>query len=97
MLDNLTFYWMFLATGRILTAQVGARLVAMLFNYATVRNAVFLSEERHRVLLPRNLLVVAGNAAVSYAGIRALHAWLGVEVLPAKFTIEPCYLWPISY
>ncbi len=87
-IDNLTFYLLFLATGRILAAQLGARIVAGLFNYSTVRSAVFLSDQRHQVLLPRYLLVVAANAGLSYAGIRLLHGWLQVDVLPAKIAIE---------
>jgi len=87
-IDNLTFYLLFMATGGLLPAHVGARLAAMLFNYATVRKAVFLSEERHKVVLPRYLMVVALNGALSYAGIRLLNAYFGVNVLPAKIAVE---------
>jgi putative flippase GtrA len=87
-LDNLTFYLVFQMTASILTAQIGARLAAVAFNYTTVRRAVFLSDERHRVLLPRYLLVVAANAALSYAGIRVLNGVFHVPVLAAKIAAE---------
>jgi SAM-dependent methyltransferase/putative flippase GtrA len=88
LLDNLTFAFLFFWTGRILIAQIGARLVAGSFNYARVRSAVFLSEESHAVLLPRYLLVVIANASLSYAGIRILHGYFGAPVLPAKLVVE---------
>jgi glycosyltransferase involved in cell wall biosynthesis/2-polyprenyl-3-methyl-5-hydroxy-6-metoxy-1,4-benzoquinol methylase len=87
-LDNLTFGLLFFWTGRILLAQIGARLVGGSFNYATVRSAVFLSEERHAVLLPRYLLVLIANASLSYAGIEVLHYKFGAPVVPAKLVVE---------
>jgi glycosyltransferase involved in cell wall biosynthesis len=87
-LDNVTFAVLFALTGRIALAQIAARLVAGTFNYTTVRNAVFLSEERHAVLLPRYLVVLVGNAALSYAGIEILHGRFGTAVVPAKLIVE---------
>jgi len=87
-LDNLVFYFLFQATGSILESQVGARSAAVLFNYTAVRRAVFLSDERHGVLLPRYLLVVLANAGLSYAGIQALTSLLHLSVFPAKIIAE---------
>jgi putative flippase GtrA len=87
-LDNLVFYLLFRATGNILESQIGARLVAVLFNYAAVRRAVFLSDERHRILLPRYVLVVTGNSGLSYAGIRFLTHAFSLSVFPAKIIAE---------
>jgi putative flippase GtrA len=87
-LDNLVFYLLFRMTGSILGSQVGGRIVAILFNYTAVKNAVFLSEERHRILLPRYLLVVAANTSLSYTGIRLLTSLLSMNVFPAKVVAE---------
>lgn len=88
MLDNAVFYLLYRLTGNILESQIGARIVSMLFNYAAVRRAAFLSEEQHRVTLPRYLVVVAANAALSYAGIALLTGFFSIGVLPAKILTE---------
>jgi putative flippase GtrA len=87
-LDNLFFYGLFGWTGSIFGAQVGARIAGVLFNYSAVRKAAFLSEERHQVVLPRYLLLVAGNAVLSYAGIRLLTGTFAIGVIPAKMFTE---------
>jgi putative flippase GtrA len=87
-LDNLTFFLVFHAFGSIAVAQTAGRIVALLFNYRAVRRAVFFSDERHRVLLPRYLTLVAANALISYAGIRILTSVSPIGVFPAKILIE---------
>jgi glycosyltransferase involved in cell wall biosynthesis len=87
-LDNLTFYLVFHATGTIAGAQLAARTAAVLFNYPTVRRAVFFSDQKHSVLLPRYLALVAANALISYTGIRALTAISPIGVFPAKILAE---------
>jgi dolichol-phosphate mannosyltransferase len=87
-LDNLLFYLLFRATGSILGSQVGARILSVLFNYSAVRRAVFLSDESHRVLLPRYLLLAAASCLLSYTGITILTAAFQVNVLLAKILIE---------
>jgi glycosyltransferase involved in cell wall biosynthesis len=87
-LDNLVFYLLFRATGSLLESQVGARVLAVLFNYAAVRKAAFLSEEGHQVLLPRYLLLVIANLGISYEGIQLLDRLLPVGVVPAKMMVE---------
>lgn len=87
-IDNTVFYFVFGATGMIAGAQVMARAVAVLFNYRAVRGAVFLSDEAHRILLPRYLLLVGVNAVVSYSGIRLLSTVAPIGVFPAKLLIE---------
>ena len=86
--DNVTFYFVFHATGTIAGAQVAARTAAILFNYRSVRRAVFFSGESHRVLLPRYLALVVANALVSYAGIRVLTRLTPIGVMPAKILTE---------
>jgi glycosyltransferase involved in cell wall biosynthesis len=87
-LDNLTFYLVFHATGTIAGAQLAARTAAVLFNYRTVRKAVFFSDQKHSVLLPRYLTLVLANALISYTGIRALTAISPIGVFPAKILVE---------
>jgi putative flippase GtrA len=87
-IDNLTFYLVFQATGTIAGAQVAARTAAVLFNYRSVRRAVFFSDQRHRVLLPRYLLLVGANALLSYSGIRLLSSVTPLGVFPSKILTE---------
>jgi len=87
-IDNLVFWLTFQSTGSIPAAQVAGRGWAMLFNYRAARNAVFLSDVRHRITLPKYVLLVALNGFVSYAIIEALISIPGVPVLPAKLLAE---------
>jgi glycosyltransferase involved in cell wall biosynthesis len=87
-LDNLLFYMVFGLTGSIIRAQVCARLVAAAFNYSVVRGAAFRSDERHGVVLPRYLLLVAVNAVLSYTAIRLLTGPMALHVFPAKILTE---------
>jgi putative flippase GtrA len=66
----------------------GARLIALGFNYAAVRKAVFLSREQHRVALPRYLLLAVTNVALSYSLIVFLSDRLGFHVMTAKIAVE---------
>lgn len=87
-LDNVTFFLVFHVLGSIAIAQAAGRIAALLFNYRAVRKAVFFSDERHRVLLPRYLALVAANALISYTGIRILTSISPIGVFPAKILIE---------
>lgn len=87
-LDNLVFFASYRATGALGRSQIVARAVAVLFNYGAARRAVFLSRERHRVTLPRYLLLVAASGLASYALIGALRDAFGLPVLAAKATAE---------
>ena len=88
LLDNVIFTLIYRATGSVLEAQAAARVVAAAFNYTAVRNAVFFSSERHRVVLPRYLALVLANSALSYGGIMWLTATMPVGVLWAKIAAE---------
>jgi glycosyltransferase involved in cell wall biosynthesis len=87
-LDNLAFYIFFRATGVVPAAFLGARLLAVTFNYTAVRKAVFLSKAQHRIVLPRYLLLAAANVCVSYAFIAFLTRILSIGVMPAKISVE---------
>src|SRR6516165_1346724 len=87
-LDNLVFLLLFRATGSIIGSQAGARFVSVFFNYTAVRRAVFLSDEPHRILLPRYLLLVAASGCLSYTGITILTTGLSANVFLAKVIAE---------
>ncbi len=88
LLDNLVFYFVWKRTGRILGAQVAARLVSVVFNYTMVRARVFASKEKHQVLLPKYLLLVVASGTASYLGIQFLTARLAITAMPAKLFVE---------
>jgi glycosyltransferase involved in cell wall biosynthesis len=88
LIDNVTFYLVFHATGTIAGSQIAGRTAAVLFNYRSVRRAVFFSDQPHFILLPRYLTLVAVNALASYAGIRLLTTFTPLGVFPAKILIE---------
>jgi glycosyltransferase involved in cell wall biosynthesis len=88
LVDNFVFFEIYRASHTILGAQVAARLIALIINYAGSRKAVFFSRERHWRILPRYLLLVFGNGVVSYGLIRVLSQSLGLSVLSAKLLVE---------
>ncbi len=88
LIDNLVFYLVWKRTGRILGAQVAARLVSVVFNYTMVRARVFASKEKHQVLLPKYLLLVVASGTASYLGIQFLTARLAITAMPAKLFVE---------
>jgi len=87
-MDNLLFYTFFRASGIIGLSLFGARLIALGFNYAAVRKAVFLSREQHQIVLPRYLLLAAANVCLSYSLISFLSGALSVGVMTAKISVE---------
>src|SRR5580658_8306822 len=88
LIDNLMFYFVFHATGNIAGAQIAARIASVSVNYRLVHRLVFCSDREHHTLLPRYLLLALANAAIAYAGIRALSAYTAMGVMPAKIVAE---------
>ena len=87
-LDNALFWLAFALTGSLISAQLAARIVSVLFNYAAVRKAAFHTEEPHELVLPRYLALAAANVAASWIVIRLITASLPVAVFPAKLIAE---------
>ena len=87
-IDNAGFYLLFHATGMIAASQVCARLISVTFNYRCVRQAVFFSDQKNSVLLPRYLLLAAVNTLLSYTGIRMLSGHTPLGVFPSKILTE---------
>ncbi len=69
-------------------SQMIGRATAILFNYRSVRRAVFLSNEPHRILLPKYILLVLLNGLVAYGLIRMLHENFSAPILVAKLSVE---------
>jgi putative flippase GtrA len=86
--DNLAFYAVYGAWEVVLGAQAAGRAAAVAFNYGAARKAVFLSRERHRILLPKYLALVVASGAVSYGLIGFLTATAGLPVIAAKIAAE---------
>lgn len=87
-LDNAVFITAFWLGGGIALSQVLGRGAAVLFNYGAARSAVFLSRERHRVILPRYLALVLVSGFLSYSLIRLLEAFSPIPVIWAKLLVE---------
>lgn len=87
-LDNLIFAVSLNYTASIARSQILARLVAMVFNYSGARGAVFHSRQRHAVVLPKYIALVAANGFLSYALLEFLHLRLGWRAIPAKLIAE---------
>jgi uncharacterized membrane protein/putative flippase GtrA len=87
-LDNTIFFIAFQAGAGVLQAQIAGRLVAVVFNYAGVRSAVFHSHREHRVALPRYLALVAVSGTASYFLISWMSHGLGIPVMLAKLYAE---------
>ncbi len=87
-LDNLAFYLFFHASGVVTLSLIGARILALMFNYTLVRKAVFHANEPHRIVLPRYLAVGAAYICVSWGLIALLGTVLTIGVVPAKMLAE---------
>lgn len=87
-LDNAVFFLCFGVTSAVGRSQIAARAAAVLFNYGAARRAVFLSSERHRIVLPKYLLLVAASGTASYALIGLLRGAFGWPVMAAKIAAE---------
>lgn len=87
-LDNVIFAVSLGYTGSIARSQFLARLVAMMFNYAGARGAVFHSRQRHAVVFPKYAALVAINGLLSYAMLEFLHLRLGLRAISAKLIAE---------
>ncbi|WP_321475141.1 glycosyltransferase [uncultured Paludibaculum sp.] len=87
-IDNAVFAATYASTQNILLSQVVGRSVAVLFNYGAVRKAVFQSRGPHRDTLPKYLLLVTANAAISYLLITLIHERFQAGVIVAKILVE---------
>ncbi|MBN9664080.1 MAG: glycosyltransferase [Acidobacteria bacterium] len=87
-IDNAVFAIAYHSSPNILVSQLTGRSVAVIFNYAAARKAVFLSRGPHRDTLPKYLLLVTANAAISYLLITLIHDRLQAGVVAIKVAVE---------
>jgi putative flippase GtrA len=87
-IDNAMFVFAFWLSGKLLMAQVCGRAVAVAFNYGVVRKAVFHSDQKHEIVLPRYLMLVLTSGALSYGGILLLASRFHMPVVAAKIASE---------
>ena len=87
-IDNAVFFGAYLATSSVGLSQAAGRLVAMCFNFAAAKDAVFLAKETRRGALVRYVLLVAANGLISYALLGWIRSASGVPVLGAKIAAE---------
>ncbi len=86
--DNSVFFLVHYLTGMLGLSQLLGRVTAILFNYRSVRRAVFLSSEPHHVLFPKYILLVLANGLIAYSLIRLLHENFSTPILFAKISVE---------
>ncbi|QOY88508.1 glycosyltransferase [Paludibaculum fermentans] len=87
-IDNAVFAVAYNGSHNILLSQLIGRSVAVLFNYAAARKAVFLSRGPHKDTLPKYLLLVTANAAISYVLITLIHDRFQAGVVAIKVAVE---------
>ncbi len=88
LIDNLVFLCAFFVTGSIAYSQISGRLLSVVFNYTAVRKLVFHSQQSHRVVLPRYLLLVCASGLLSYSLIRLFTSTLAMPIMGAKVLAE---------
>lgn len=87
-IDNIVFILIYSLSSSIISSQIGARAISMLFNYSAVRKAVFYSDMEHSSAFPRYLLLVIISGSVSYLMIIAAVSLFSVPVIAAKLCAE---------
>lgn len=87
-IDNAVFAIAYHSSQNILVSQLIGRSVAVIFNYAAARKAVFLSRGPHKDTLPKYLLLVIANAAISYVLITLIHDRFQGGVVAIKLAVE---------
>lgn len=88
-IDALVFSRIYFSTDNVIMAQVCGRLVAMVFNFATVQRFVFKAQRGGvATRLLKYVTLVAISGTVSYGLIQMLTNYLGLGVLAAKFIGE---------
>ncbi len=87
-IDYTIFFAVYGFSASILTSQVSARMVSMLFNYTAVKKVVFYSDQRDTRTFPKYLSLVIISGLVSYLLIRMLVTFSPLSVIMAKAGAE---------
>jgi glycosyltransferase involved in cell wall biosynthesis len=87
-LDNAIFACFFFLSSNILFSQVFARAIVVIVNYFTNKRAVFHSQTKNLISLPRYLGLVVFLLVTSYSLITVVVSWFNINVLIAKIGVE---------
>jgi putative flippase GtrA len=87
-IDNAIFVFVFWLSNRLLMAQICGRALAVALNYGNVRRAVFHSDQKHAIVLPRYLMLVLASGSLSYGGILLLASRFHMPAIAAKIVAE---------
>jgi glycosyltransferase involved in cell wall biosynthesis len=86
--DYIVFMIAFSISSDIFLSLCLARVIALVVNYTAVKNLVFLSDQKHRVVFPRYVCLVIVNGLIAYGMINYLVASFALNVLAAKIISE---------
>ena len=87
-IDYTVFIFVYNLSASISASQASARLIAMGFNYAAVKKAVFYSEKTVANTFPKYFALVCVSGFVSYLLIKGLSVYTSLPVLAAKIFAE---------
>jgi glycosyltransferase involved in cell wall biosynthesis len=86
--DYVVFVISFGFTSNIFASLCMARTIAVVVNYTAVKNLVFLSDQKHRVVFPKFVSLVIFNGLIAYGMINFLVASFSLNVVAAKMISE---------
>jgi glycosyltransferase involved in cell wall biosynthesis len=86
--DYIVFLITFSIASNIFLSLYLARALALVVNYTAVKNLVFFSDQKHRVVFPKYVCLVIVNGLIAYFMIRCLVASFAIKVIAAKITSE---------
>ena len=86
--DYTVFMIAFSIASNIFLSLYLARAIALAINYTAVKNLVFFSDQKHRVVFPRYVCLVIVNGLIAYAMINFLVASFAIKVVVAKIISE---------
>jgi len=86
--DYTVFMIAFSIASNIFLSLYLARAIALAINYTAVKNLVFFSDQKHRVVFPRYVCLVIVNGLIAYGMINFLVASFALKVVVAKIISE---------
>ena len=88
LLDNAVFILAYWISPQLALSQAAGRLVALVFNYLTVKKAVFFSNQKHGETFLKYVALVVLSGLMSFGLIRFFVAHLPIGIVPAKLLAE---------
>lgn len=88
MIDFAVFSIVYGQTSHIVTSQIAARAVAMVFSYSVIKQSISNSDRKNSDVFPKYLLVVLLSGCLSYGLIRFVMNAYSVGAMAAKLVAE---------